>query len=552
MEFYLSKTNLPIDYVKFSFLIFLKKVLFSKLSYYYGQAGWIVKIIYRKLLQKILTLLITVLLVSCGDGGGSTGGWTSGVFQPASDFEARCASPRSGTDDIQGTIVDENNWLRSWSNDTYLWYDEIVDRNPASYATLEYFDLLKTDAITPSGNPKDKFHFTYDTDEWIALSQSGVSAGYGAQWVIIAGAPPRQVLVAYTEPGSPATSVPANLVRGAEILAVDGVDVIYGNDVNTLNAAFFPEQAGENHSFTVRDPGGEQRSFTMQSANVTSDPVQSVQTLAGGEVGYILFNDHIATAEEELVDAIDWLDTQNVTDFVLDIRYNGGGYLAIASQLAYMIAGDARTSGNVFESTTFNDKHPTTDIFGNPLTPMPFIDETIGFGSLPAGQALPSLGLSRVFVLTGPNTCSASESIINSLQGIGVEVIQIGSTTCGKPYGFYPQDNCGTTYFTIQFKGENALGFGDYTDGFSPANTTSDVGTTVTGCSVADDFTHQLGDIAESRLAAALSYRAGNPCGAATGNSRRVISRNDINAPISATDGYTPKSPWLQNRIINR
>ena len=61
-------------------------------------------------------------------------------------------------------------------------------------------------------------------------------------------------------------------------------------------------------------------------------------------------------------------------------------------------------------------------------------------------------------MLTGDNTCSASESIINSLRGIGVEVIQIGLTTCGKPYGFYPQDNCGTTYFSIEFKGVNAQG----------------------------------------------------------------------------------------------
>ena len=67
---------------------------------------------------------------------------------------------------------------------------------------------------------------------------------------------------------------------------------------------------------------------------------------------------------------------------------------------------------------------------------------------------MPALDLERVFVLTTASTCSASEAIINSLRGINVEVIQIGSTTCGKPYGFYPQDNCGTTYFTIQFAGE--------------------------------------------------------------------------------------------------
>jgi hypothetical protein len=57
-----------------------------------------------------------------------------------------------------------------------------------------------------------------------------------------------------------------------------------------------------------------------------------------------------------------------------------------------------------------------------------------------------------VFVLTGGGTCSASEAFMNGLRGVGVEVIQIGSTTCGKPYGFYAQENCGTTYFSIQFR----------------------------------------------------------------------------------------------------
>ena len=57
-----------------------------------------------------------------------------------------------------------------------------------------------------------------------------------------------------------------------------------------------------------------------------------------------------------------------------------------------------------------------------------------------------------------------------------MQVILIGGTTCGKPYGFYPQDNCGTTYFSIEFKGVNNQGFGDYPDGFSPANATGTVG----------------------------------------------------------------------------
>ncbi len=188
---------------------------------------------------------------------------------------------------------------------------------------------------------------------------------------------------------------------------------------------------------------------------------------------------------------------------------------------------------------------------GVALSPTPFHTTTQNF-SVPPGQSLPTLNLSRIFVLTGLNTCSASESIMNSLEGVDVEVIQIGSTTCGKPYGFFATDNCGTTYFTIQFRGENAKGFGDYTDGFSATNQTDPKGTVVPGCSVADDFTHALGDPAERRLAAALAYRENPTCPAPSGLAPPGVFKTSAGSDLSAIDGYAPKSAWHQNRIIRR
>jgi hypothetical protein len=129
-----------------------------------------------------------------------------------------------------------------------------------------------------------------------------------------------------------------------------------------------------------------------------------------------------------------------------------------------------------------------------------------------------------------------------------VQVIQIGTTTCGKPYGFYPEDNCGTTYFTIEFQGVNAQGFGDYPDGFSPTNTVSSPGVSLAGCSVGDDFDHALGDPAEARLAAALGYRDDQGCPAAASSS----SNPDLVRGASRTDGRAPKPPWRENRIYRR
>jgi carboxyl-terminal processing protease len=159
----------------------------------------------------------------------------------------------------------------------------------------------------------------------------------------------------------------------------------------------------------------------------------------------------------------------------------------------------------------FNDQHPATNpITGQPLSPTPFFSTAQGF-SVPQGQALPTLGLSRVFVLTGHGTASASELFINGLRGAGVQVIQIGETTNGKPYGFYPQDNCGTLYFSIQLRGVNFLDYGDYTDGFIPSAVDNGEDR-ILGCVVADDFSQQLGDPAEDRLEVALAYIEGQGC----------------------------------------
>jgi hypothetical protein len=235
---------------------------------------------------------------------------------------------------------------------------------------------------------------------------------------------------------------------------------------------------------------------------------------------------------------------------VLDIRYNGGGYLDIAAELAYMIAGPSRTAGATFELQQFNDKYTNTNpVTGQALTPTQFWSTTKGIQpGLASGQALPTLNLNRVFVLTGGNTCSASEAVINGLRGVGIDVIQIGSRTCGKPYGFYDFDNCGTTYFSIQFRGVNAQNFGDYTDGFTPNNSTSNVGAKLPGCSVADDFSHALGDPNEGRFAAALAYRNTSSCaGPATGIVKPMAV--DVEVP---TDVIVPKGPFLENRIMRR
>lgn len=510
------------------------------------------------------------LLAACGGGGGNPGACTgsaavcAGAATPTSpgsgglpaavgdarfassrEFAQQCAAPRpAGTvdaytgavyNDASGSIASELQWIRSFVNETYLWFDEVPAIDLAQYvvgATVahydpatnlrserivsdsasviaEFFNSQRTPATTASGRPKDQFHFTYTTEEWSALSQAGASVGFGFEAALLARTRPRNVVIAYVTPGSPAAA--NQLRRGAKFLTVNGVDVVDGTDSATINETLFGPVAGRSYSFTVQDAGSSvPRSFSMTPATVTSAPVQNVQVLATptGNVGYLLFNDHVATAEAPLIAAVNQFNAAGagagIRDLVLDIRYNGGGFISIASELAYMIAGRTATTGKVFERISTNRKKP----FGN-LRDTSFSDTASAFASS-SGQALPQLNLARVFVITSSSTCSASEAVINALRGIGVDVIQIGTATCGKPYGFFPQENCGTTYFTVQFKGVNDAGYGDYVDGFTPASGTQPYN--LPGCEVADDFSRQLGDVQEGRLAAALQYRIDGTC----------------------------------------
>ena len=525
--------------------------------------------------KKLISIPASVfLLAACGGGGGggsapvqtptasdppptsSAPGFPSGTFEPYQDFEQSCANPRTGVDaegrsfpDTQGTSTDENNWIRSWSNELYLWYDEITDVDPASLDTPEYFEQMKTFETTASGADKDKFHFTMPTDEWQDQSQSGISGGYGAKFAILSASPPRQVVVAYTEPDTPATE--ANLLRGATILEVDGADLIDGSDVNALNAGLFPGD-NETHTFLIEELDGTVREVTMTSRQITISPVQNLSALETetGLVGYLSFNDHIAPAEAQLISAVEQLRDDNITDLVLDLRYNGGGFLDIANELAFMIAGPDVATGQVFEVMQFNDKHPTFNpVTGSRLEPTNFHTATQGF-SVSEGSPLPWLGLSRVYILTGPSTCSASESIINGLRGIDVEVIQIGGTTCGKPYGFYPFDNCGTTYFSIQFRGVNNKDFGDYSDGFSPENVAQTEGEPVPGCLVSDDFTRALGDPREGRLNAALQYREDGSCPSVVGARLKPVRPGWQR--LNQANGEVIKPEFLKNRILRQ
>ena len=483
----------------------------------------------KRLLAICLALFGVSVFLGCGDTYETVLG-EEPLFAPSDIFEGFCADPSKALNrSSQGLYTDENNWLRSWSHETYLWYDEIRDQDPACCSTPVYFDLMKTFETNASGVPKDRFHFTVPIREFLANRKS-IDIGYGAEFVLLQNRPPRDVRIAYTEPGSPATAPGVNLSRGARILEIDGERVLDSDNTAVLNNGLFPRTAGESHTFTVLDLGSQTpRTVTMTSVAITSHPVQNVKVLttgSGDRIGYMLFNSHNAPAAAAIVEAGKHLRNAGIDDFIVDLRYNSGGLVYVAQILSSMVAG-AEKEGLIFEEFETNGKIPSESW---EFTFEFSADDIIG----DTGLTVPSLGLPRLFVLTSPRTCSASESVINSLLGIDIDVIRIGDFTCGKPYGFTPTENCGTVYHSINFRGVNAKGEADFEDGFTPH------------CRVAEDFNHQLGDPEEILLKTALAYRASGACPPA----EEEGSKTTVSSADSSPGEAISRPPGLSGKIV--
>ena len=115
-----------------------------------------------------------------GGGGGGTGGYTAGRVPALVEISPCRASPGADPSparypDVTGTVTDQNNWLRSWTNELYLWYSEVPDLNPSPVpdgGLLRSPEDLRGDdlAARPRTNSTSPIH-----DRRVeALSQGGV------------------------------------------------------------------------------------------------------------------------------------------------------------------------------------------------------------------------------------------------------------------------------------------------------------------------------------------------------------------------------------------
>jgi carboxyl-terminal processing protease len=234
-------------------------------------------------------------------------------------------------------------------DETYLWYGEVpTTLKAADYATpVAWFNVLKTPATTPRAAPRTAS--TSPTTPRCTASCRRAACRPATAWSSRSCAARRRATSA-----SPSSS---RARRGHGRLAARREDARGRRrrrrqraPVNDNASSTAPSRRGPSAN---RTPSAARRHAGDRHAdggNVTSTPVQNVKVhTATGNVGYLLFNDHITTSEALLMRGEQFKGRNGIQDLVLDMRYNGGGQLAIASRLAYMVSSPPATARATFE-----------------------------------------------------------------------------------------------------------------------------------------------------------------------------------------------------------
>lgn len=428
-----------------------------------------------------LAVMAAAVLAACG-GGGSDGGGSGASTAPAS-----CSS-----DDLK-------TWLSNYFTTDYFWYALSPRPSPLSPSSVSqhFSDLLY--AGSDAAFPADRWSRFESTESFNRFFGEGNALGYGVSvaGLEVAGQPTRPLYVRAVDAGSPAAV--AGLMRGDQILSLNGrtaADLIAADDFSALTAT----AAGQSLNLTWRNASGVDRSATLTSTTYALAPVPRAQTITspgGRKLGYVEVRSMISQTQAPLETAFAQFRADGVQDIVLDLRYNGGGLVSMGATVASYVAG-TRAAGQTYASLLYNNQRAASNqsfLFANPA---------------PASAA----SVSRVFVLMGRRTCSASEQVINGLQGAGVQVVAVGEATCGKPVGFVPvSDGCGTTYSVVNFESVNRLNQGRYFNGLNAT------------CNVAEDWTVAQGSNTDPLVAATRTLADGGACPVSEGRQQPLAAR---------------------------
>ena len=338
-------------------------------------------------------------------------------------------------------------------NNYYLWQQNVPDLSDTRFTNIgqlyaEYSNF---------SSPRDLFEslryqpgvidrFSWIVDDYVALENSfqGINLSNGMEFGLVRYASDATKVfgyVRYVISGSDAAA--QNIARGMLFTEVDGVQLTESNyrdllfDDNTNYTISLAE-------FNDGNPVTISTSINLSKTQLQENPVAIVKTIDEGsnKIGYLLYNQFSSSFDGELNAAFANFQSENITDLIIDLRYNGGGSVTTASYLGAMVTG--QFNGQLYSKEQWNSKVMNAldaSVFENNFTNQ--IINKDQNQNIILQEPINSLNLNRVYFITSGSSASASELVMNSLSSY-IDVSSVGKKTIGKVQGsvtLYDSDN---------------------------------------------------------------------------------------------------------------
>ena len=372
----------------------------------------------------------------------------------------------------------KNEALWNYLKDDYFWNEQLdLSTDPTQFSSFS--DLF---ADVRSKIELDKFSFAITEQEYQDQYINAVFYGYGLNPQLNQEKDGLRVQWVY-ESGNAAKM---GLTRGSLITSVNGktIKAAVADGTYESGEIWGPNEEGYTSSVSWIDINNFENTGEMSRSNVDTNTVMATESYTSniGKVGYLVFNRFIQRSANDLNIAFNHFKQEQVSELVLDLRYNSGGYINIVKQLGSQIAG-VNVTGKKMINYIYNNNNSN-------------LNHDVAFE---LGEGKEQLNLSRVVILTTQSSASASEMLANSLAPY-IDVKIIGSRSRGKPVGMSINKLCEHRIFAINFQTTNANDFGDYFDGL-PVD-----------CAAEDTVMFDWGDQRDPLLKEALYFIDNNKC----------------------------------------
>ena len=189
--------------------------------------------------------------------------------------------------------------------------------------------------------------------------------------------------------------------------------------------------------YTVNGYTPVEKTAEMTAVSMYEDPIVMTKVFdcGGKKVGYLAYTSFTFESCLGLYEVCKQFKAEGVSELILDLRYNGGGYVFTETVLASMLAPESVVkAGSVFETEVWNDaymayyKKQGTDLntYFTTKFKQTHNDKLYNLDTSDA-----NIGLTKIYALVTEDSASASEAIlVGLLPYMDIEII--GQQTHGK------------------------------------------------------------------------------------------------------------------------